>query len=88
MTVSMSFSTEGVDWEEAAELVRRAPLGTRDPEKLRRAFENSYLACFAWEGKALVGMGRATSDGEYQAAIYDVVVLPERQGKGTGRRIM
>jgi len=36
----------------------------------------------------LVGMGRALSDGEYQAAIYDLVVLPAYQSKGIGRQIM
>ncbi len=33
-------------------------------------------------------MSRAISDGEYQAAIYDLVILPEFQGKGVGRQII
>ena len=33
-------------------------------------------------------MGRAISDGEYQAAIYDLVILPEFQNKGVGSRIL
>lgn len=36
----------------------------------------------------LVGFGRAISDGEYQAAIYDVAVLPSYQGKGIGKMII
>jgi GNAT superfamily N-acetyltransferase len=43
---------------------------------------------FAFEDKKLIGMGRAICDGEYQAAIYDVVVLPEYQKKGIGKRII
>lgn len=88
MTFTFSFELKNVDWIEAAEIFRRAPLGTREPEKLRRACENSYLVCFAYAGDRLVGMGRALSDGEYQAAIYDLVVLPEYQGLGIGRQIM
>jgi ribosomal protein S18 acetylase RimI-like enzyme len=88
MSFTFSFELQDVDWAEAAEIFRRAPLGTREPAKLRRACENSYLVCFVYDGERLVGMGRALSDGEYQAAIYDLVVLPEYQGLGLGRQIM
>jgi GNAT superfamily N-acetyltransferase len=88
MTFTLSFELKDVDWAEAAEIFRRAPLGTREPDKLRRACENSFLVCFAYDDDRLVGMGRALSDGQYQAAIYDLVVLPEYQGLGIGRQIM
>jgi GNAT superfamily N-acetyltransferase len=88
MTFTFSFKLKDVDWAEAAEIFRLAPLGTREPDKLRRACENSYLVCQAYHGDRLVGMGRALSDGEYQAAIYDLVVLPDYQGLGLGRQIM
>lgn len=38
--------------------------------------------------KVDIELGRALCDGEYQAAIYDVVLLPEYHGKGIGREIM
>ena len=88
MGIRLQFDTDGVDWEEAAEVFRRAPLGTREPEKFRRACENSFTVCFAYDGSKLVGMGRALSDGEYQAGLYDLVVLPEYQGKGIGKAIV
>jgi len=88
MNISFKYDLKGVNWVEVTELFRRAPLGNREPEKLRRACENSYLVCSAFDKKKLVGMGRAISDGEYQAAIYDLVVLPEYQGKGVGRQII
>lgn len=88
----LSFSTtlEAVDWEEAAELFSRAPLGSqrRDPYKMKRAFEASYAVVVVCDSDKLVGMGRALCDGEYQAAIYDMVVLPEYQGKGIGKKII
>jgi ribosomal protein S18 acetylase RimI-like enzyme len=36
----------------------------------------------------LIGFGRVISDGVYQAAIYDVAVLPEYQGKHVGSTII
>lgn len=58
------------------------------PEKHRQAFEASHTAVFVYEGAQLAGFGRAISDGAYQAAVYDVAVLPEFQGRGVGRMIM
>lgn len=88
MKITLRFVTDGIDWVRAADVFRRAPLGIRDPKKLQRAFENSDLVCFACHEDLLVGMARALSDGEYQAAVYDLVVLPEYQGRGIGRQIM
>jgi len=89
---SMEYSTDRarVDWNEAAIVFERAPLGKnkRNPEKLRRAFEASDAVVFVFDSPKLVGLGRALSDGEYQAAVYDVVLLPEYQGKGMGKEIM
>jgi GNAT superfamily N-acetyltransferase len=88
MTIRLQFDTAGVDWAEAAEVLRRAPLVAREPGKLGRACDNSYVVCFAFDGETLVGMGRAISDGEYVASLFDLVVLPEYQGKGIGTAIL
>jgi predicted N-acetyltransferase YhbS len=79
---------DGIDWAAAAEVIRLAPLGTRDPARLERAFRNSYVSVFAFDEDTLVGLGRATCDGEFQACIYDVVVLPAYQGQGVGRQVV
>ncbi|MBU1002206.1 MAG: GNAT family N-acetyltransferase [Proteobacteria bacterium] len=88
MDYSLTFDCGGVDWNEAAQVYLRAPLGMRIPGRLKKAFEASHIVCFASQGKTLVGLGRAISDGIYQAAIYDLCVLPEHQGQGLGRDIM
>ena len=88
MNIAFKYELKGVNWSEAADLFRRAPLGIRDPDKLRRSCENSFLVCFAYIEEKLVGMSRAISDGEYQAAIYDLAILPEYQNRGIGRQIM
>jgi len=77
-----------IDWQEAAALFEKAPLGKRQPDQIRQAFEASFVALAAFDGGRLIGMARALCDGQYQAAIYDVVLLPEYQGRGIGREIM
>lgn len=88
MKIELKYDLNDVDWYEATEIFKRAPLGVREPEKLRRAFENSSVVCMAYCSAKLVGMARAISDGEYQAAIYDLVLLPEFQRKGLGSQIL
>jgi aralkylamine N-acetyltransferase len=59
-----------------------------NPEKVDRAFKNSYAVATCWIGDRLVGIGRMISDGEMYAGIYDVVVDPEFQKNGIGKSIM
>ena len=86
--VTITTDSSGVNWGEASRIFELAPLGIREPDRLRRCFEKSSILRFAWDGDRLVGMARAISDGEYQAAIYDLCMLPEYQGSGIGRRLM
>lgn len=88
MDYDFSFSCDGVDWAEAARVFERAPLGTRIPGRLKKAFEASHTVCFARHGGDIAGLGRAISDGVYQAAVYDMCLLPEHQGRGLGRALL
>lgn len=86
--ITLQFDTEGVDWRVAADIFEKAPLGTREPESLKRAYENSDLVCFARDGDRLIGMARALSDGVYQSVIYDLCMFPEYQRRSIGTRMM
>jgi Acetyltransferase (GNAT) family. len=77
-----------VDWERLVVVFEQAPLGKREPEKLRQLFQNSNVRCFAFDSGLLIGAGRALTDWMNHAVIFDVVLLPEYQGQGIGRRIM
>ncbi|MGD8836515.1 MAG: GNAT family N-acetyltransferase [Desulfobacteraceae bacterium] len=88
MNISIKFGTENIDWVALCEIFRLAPLGTREPEKLKIAAENSYTVCSVYIDEIIIGFGRAISDSQYQSAIYDVVVLPEFQNQGVGKSIM
>lgn len=88
MNVSIKYGTEHLNWIEVCEIFRLAPLGTRDPGKLQLAAENSHTVVSEFVNGILVGFGRAISDGQYQSAIYDIVVLPDFQRQGIGSTIM
>lgn len=88
MDIIIKYGTENIDWVALCDIFRLAPLGTREPEKLKIAAENSHTVCSAYFDQKIIGFGRAISDGQYQSAIYDVVVLPEFQNQGVGKRIM
>ena len=77
-----------VDWQTIADSLKKVGMAYHEPEVHRRAFEASHTCVFIYENSLLLGFGRALSDGEYQGAIYDVVVLPEAQGKGIGTIIV
>lgn len=86
--IRFSDDADNINWRELADVIEAAPLGKRDLVKLETAFRNSEMRCFAYHGGKLIGAGRGISDGALRAAIYDVVVLPQYQGKGIGTLIM
>ena len=60
----------------------------RKIEDLEIAIANSNPVVTVWDNKRLIGFARATSDGIYRAAIWDVVVHPEYRGYGLGRKLV
>lgn len=60
----------------------------RQPEGWAIALSNSNPIVSAWDGDRLIGFARATSDGIYRATIWDVVIHPEYQGAGLGRKLV
>lgn len=88
MDFGFSENVDTVPWEELAEVFERALLGKRFPDELETAFTNSQVRCFLFHKGHVVGAARALSDGINQAAIYDVALLPEYQGRGNGCRMI
>ena len=60
----------------------------RSPEELAIAIRHSCPVVTAWSGSDLIGFARATSDGIYRAAIWDVVIHDDYQGAGLGRKLV
>lgn len=57
-------------------------------EDLQTAIDNSNPVVTVWDEARLIGFARATSDGIYRAAIWDVIIHPNYQGRGLGRKLV
>ena len=88
MDITYSSECSGIEWNRVREILHTVGMGHHSVESHRKAFEASHTTIFAASGGQLIGFGRALSDGQYQAAIYDCAVLPEYQGKGVGSEII
>ena len=52
------------------------------------AWANSDPIVTVWDGERLIGHARAISDGVFRATLWDVVIHPEYQGRGLGRKLV
>ena len=88
MDVELKFDCTDVDWAFVSATLRRVGMATRPPELLQKAFAASAVVVFAYADGQPVGFARALSDGAYQAAVYEMAVVPEFQKQGVGAKIM
>lgn len=88
MDLRFQFDTQNINWEQVSEILQKVGMAFHAGEKHKRAFNNSHTVVFVFDNGSLIGFGRVISDGEYQAAIYDVAILPEYQRKGIGKMII
>jgi ribosomal protein S18 acetylase RimI-like enzyme len=79
-----------IDLEQLKQLFDLHAFWARDRriEDLRIAIEHSNPTLSVWDGDALIGFARATSDGIYRAMIWDVVINEQYRGLGLGRRLV
>ena len=59
-----------------------------NPEELEKANDGSAFVLAAYDNGTLVGFGRVVSDMVLHAMVYDMIVLPEYQGRGIGSSIL
>ena len=88
MEFDIRFDCAGVNWQEVAATLKSVGMAYCEPDMHQKAFAASHTTVFAYHEGQLIGFGRAISDGVYQAAVYDVAILPKFQGKELGRIIM
>ena len=88
MNLTIRTDCAGIEGKEIQQFLENVGMATCTPDTHIRAFEKSYAVIFIYEGDKLMGFGRAISDGEYQAALYDIAVHPDSQGKGMGKIII
>jgi ribosomal protein S18 acetylase RimI-like enzyme len=61
---------------------------TNDPDSLHQAVCHSTCVITAWEDDQLIGLVRALSDGVAILYVQDILVHPDHQHKGVGRRLL
>lgn len=88
MDLKIQHDCKNIDWNCVSTILKTVGMSYYEAVVHKKAFENSYTVVFVIDNDKLIGFGRAISDGIYQAAIYDVAVLPEYQGKNIGRTII
>jgi ribosomal protein S18 acetylase RimI-like enzyme len=88
MNLRFQFDTTHIDWDKVVDTLKIVNMAYSTPDVHERAFNKSHTVVFVFSDTDLIGFGRVISDGEYQAAMYDVAVLPSYQGKGIGKMIV
>ena len=88
MEYRLQKNCENIDWQEASNLLQEAGLASHPADLVKKAFQNSYSVVFVFYSDLLIGVGRVISDGAYEAAMYDIAVLPAYQGKKIGKMIV
>ncbi|WOD38975.1 GNAT family N-acetyltransferase [Nodosilinea sp. E11] len=78
------------DLDQLVSLFQAAAFWAKDRTRadMAIAVAHSYPVVTAWDGTSLIGFARATSDGVFRATIWDVVISPDYQGGGLGRRLV
>lgn len=88
MNLKIQFDTSNIIWDHVTDILKNVGMAYHNSDLNQVAFNNSYAVVFVFDNEKMVGFGRAISDGAFQAAIYDVAVIPDYQGKGIGRMII
>lgn len=68
---------DAVQWESA-----------KYPEEIQVAIKNSHRVITAWDGDELVGLINSLSDGVMTVYFHYMLVRPEYQGRGIGRKLL
>lgn len=63
-------------------------LSGNHPDRLKKAMRKSDTVLSAWDGKRLIGLMNAISDGEMTVYYPYLLVSPEYQGKGIGKTLL
>jgi len=79
---------EELEWEALEAIFHKVGWKNHTKERIKPAFQNSAWVAIATVEGRIVGFGRVVSDRIFYAAIYDMVIDPDFQHRGIGRKIM
>lgn len=86
MEILSDFSKANLD--EMLDIYASVGWSKHTKEIIQQVFEASNVIALATVDGRIIGIGRAMSDGVFNAAIYDVVVHQDFQKQGIARKIM
>lgn len=95
--IQFSGQRSRLDLDQLQQLFQIAAFWAKDRNQadLAVAIANSDPVISVWEQaegadtpERLIGFARATSDGIYRATVWDVVIHPDYQGAGLGRKLV
>ena len=86
VVIERSFNNR--DLTQLKSVYRSVGWNKHDEAIIKKVFENSTHYVFALENDLVIGFARAIGDGVFNAAVYDVVVHANYQGKGVARKLM
>jgi N-acetylglutamate synthase-like GNAT family acetyltransferase len=88
--IQFCYDKTRLDFYQLLHLFRLSAFWAKDRkiEDLEIAIANSNPVVTVWDQDRLIGCARATSDGVYRATIWDVVIHPNYQGLGLGRKLV
>ncbi len=88
--IQISLDKERVDLTQLQALFKLTAFWAQDRtiEDLATAIACSHPVAMVWNQTELIGFARATSDGVYRATIWDVIIHPDYQGAGLGRKMV
>lgn len=88
MSIEIS-RTDNPEQDEVIALYRANDWSAADkPEQLMAALKNSHSLVTARDSGKLIGLGNAISDGHLVVYYPHLLVLPEYQGQGVGKKLM
>ena len=88
LELTIQHTCSGINWQSVSDILKSVNMDYYDGEIHKKVFENSYSVVFTFHDDLLIGFGRAISDGIFQAALFDIAVLPAYQKKKVGTTIV
>jgi GNAT superfamily N-acetyltransferase len=77
-----------IDWTHMCGLYYKVNWRTRVEEELEPAFRKSTWTLFVYSDDKVIAFGRTVDDGRYYAQLADIIVDPDFQGHGLGKKIV